>query len=62
MPMHLFGDSDLPNALTAVARDFYEYHNYQSGLFRSATVSVVKTAEPETLKNLYHSINPIREG
>jgi len=30
--------------LTAVARDFYEYFNSQSGYYRSATVSVVKTA------------------
>jgi len=35
--------------LTAVARDFYEYHNSQSGYYRSATVSVAKTAGLEEL-------------
>ena len=35
--------------LTAVAREFYEYYNQQSGSFRSATVSVIKTAALETL-------------
>ncbi|GHT32221.1 clostripain [Bacteroidia bacterium] len=42
--------------LTAVARDFYEYFNNQSGLYRSATVSVVKTAELENLKTLFQGI------
>jgi hypothetical protein len=41
MMQHLFA----PQAdLTAVAREFYEYYDNQSGLFRSATVSVVRTA------------------
>ena len=35
--------------LTAVAREFYEYYNSQSGSFRSATVSVIKTAALEAL-------------
>ncbi|GHV57005.1 clostripain [Bacteroidia bacterium] len=42
--------------LTAVARDFYEYFNNQSGLYRSATVSVVKTAGLEALKTLFQGI------
>ncbi|GHU83258.1 clostripain [Bacteroidia bacterium] len=42
--------------LTAVARDFFEYFNNQSGLYRSATVSVVKTAELEALKTLFQGI------
>jgi hypothetical protein len=41
--------------LTAVARDFYEYHNNQGGVRRSATVSVIKTAGLEELKRIYHS-------
>ncbi|GHU66973.1 clostripain [Bacteroidia bacterium] len=53
MAQHLFQ----PQAdLTAVARDFYEYFNNQSGLYRSATVSVVKTAELENLKTLFQGI------
>ena len=35
--------------LTAVARDFYEYHDQQSGFYRSATVSVVKTSGLDAL-------------
>ena len=46
MMPHLFR----PQAdLTAVAREFYEYYNSQSGSSRSATVSVIKTAALETL-------------
>ena len=46
MMQHLFR----PQAdLTAVAREFYEYYNQQSGSFRSATVSVIKMAALETL-------------
>ena len=42
--------------LTAVAREFYEYYNNQSGLFRSATVSVVKTSELEALISVVKEI------
>jgi hypothetical protein len=42
--------------LIAVAKDFYNYFNNQSGLYRSATVSVVKTAELETLKTVFQEI------
>ncbi|GHU79431.1 clostripain [Bacteroidia bacterium] len=46
MMQHLFK----PQAdLVSVAREFYEYYDNQSGLYRSATVSVVKTAELEAL-------------
>jgi hypothetical protein len=58
MMQHLLGRGVLntPEAdLTAVARDFYEYYNGQSGLYRSATVSVIKTSELEHLKRLCHS-------
>lgn len=58
MSRHLFGGSDLQSALTAVAQDFYEYHNSQSGLFRSATVSVIKTSEVESLKTLCRATIP----
>ncbi|GHT70269.1 clostripain [Bacteroidia bacterium] len=53
MAQHLFQPQ--PD-LTAVARNFYEYFNNQSGLYRSATVSVVKTAELENLKTLFQGI------
>jgi hypothetical protein len=53
---HLFGRGVLQNALTAVARDFYEYYNSQSGLHRSATVSVIKTAELESLAAVFQGI------
>ncbi|GHT64377.1 clostripain [Bacteroidia bacterium] len=47
MMQHLFK----PQAdLVSVAREFYEYYDNQSGLYRSATVSVVKTAELEALE------------
>jgi hypothetical protein len=53
MMKHLFR----PQAdLIAVARDFYEYYNNQSGLYRSATVCVVKTAELENLKASFQAI------
>jgi hypothetical protein len=58
MMRHLFAnpvETRLIASLQAVAQDFYEYHNAQSGLRRSATVSVVKTSELENLKRLYHS-------
>jgi hypothetical protein len=42
--------------LTAVAEEFYDCFNKQSGLFRSATVSVIKTAELEALKTLFQEI------
>ena len=38
--------------LTAVAREFYEYYNSQTGWYQSATVSVVKTAELEALATI----------
>ena len=46
MMQHLFRPQ--PD-LTAVAREFYEYYNQQSGSFRSATVSVIRTADLEAL-------------
>jgi len=46
MMQHLF--APVPD-LTAVAREFYEYYNSQTGVFCSATVSVVKTAGLEAL-------------
>ena len=46
MMQHLF--APVPD-LTAVAREFYEYYNSQTGAFRSATVSIVKTAGLEAL-------------
>jgi len=46
MMQHLF--APVPD-LTAVAREFYEYYNRQTGFYRSATVSVVKTAGLENL-------------
>jgi hypothetical protein len=42
--------------LTSVAREFYEYYDNQSGLHRSATVSVIRTAELETLAAVTKSI------
>jgi hypothetical protein len=41
--------------LNSVARDFYEYYDSQSGVFRSATVSVVRTAGLEALVKFCHS-------
>ena len=46
MMQHLFRPQ--PD-LKAVARDFYEYYDRQNDLFRSATVSVVKTSELDAL-------------
>ena len=46
----------MQDALIAVARDFYEYYDNQSGLHRSATVSVIKTAELENLATVFHSV------
>jgi hypothetical protein len=42
--------------LAAVADDFYEYYNRQSGLFRSATVSVVKTSELGNVAGIFRSV------
>jgi hypothetical protein len=53
MAQHLFQPQ--PD-LIAVARDFFDYFNNQSGLYRSATVSVVKTAGLEALKTLFQGI------
>ncbi|GHU58752.1 clostripain [Bacteroidia bacterium] len=53
MAQHLFQPQ--PD-LTAVARDFFDYFNNQSGLYRSATVSVVKTAALENLATVFKSI------
>lgn len=50
MMQHLF---QAQPDLTAVAKDFYEYYNNLSGLYRSATVSVVKTAELEALADIF---------
>jgi len=44
--------------LTAVARDFYEYYDNQTGYYRSVTVSVVKTAGLEKLATLLREISP----
>jgi hypothetical protein len=46
MMQHLFA---LQADLVSVAREFYEYYDNQSGLLRSATVSVVKTAVLDAL-------------
>jgi hypothetical protein len=46
--------------LVSVAREFYEYYDNQSGLYRSATVSVVRTAGLEALKKA--SPNPSTGG
>lgn len=47
--------------VTAVAREFYEYYDAQSSFARSATVSVVKTAELEGLaalcRELLHDVD-----
>jgi hypothetical protein len=52
MMRHLFArEADLK----AVAREFYEYYDNQSGLLRSATVSVVRTAGLEALVKFCHS-------
>jgi len=42
--------------LTAVARDFYEYFNSNTGIFQSATVSVVKTAGLDELASIVKNI------
>ena len=42
--------------LTAVARDFYEHYNSQTGFYRSATVSVVKTAGLDELATVVRNI------
>jgi hypothetical protein len=50
---HLFAPQ--PDVI-AVAREFYDCFNNQPGLYRSATVSVVKTAELDELKTLFREI------
>jgi len=63
MMQHLF----LPQPdLTAVAREFYEYYNSQSGNYRSATVSLVKTSAIEDallplFKEITDGIDPFTE-
>lgn len=62
MIQHMF--APVPD-LTAVARDFYEYYDNQTGSFRSATVSVVKTSELEALATVVKDItqkNPLLEN
>jgi hypothetical protein len=50
MMRHLFTPlGDIGVDLVSVARDFYEYYDNQSGLYHSATVSVVRTAGLEAL-------------
>ena len=46
--------------LTAVAREFYEYHDGQDDLYRSATVSVIKTAGLDALATLVEEITVTR--
>ncbi|MDR1316080.1 MAG: hypothetical protein LBK13_04320, partial [Spirochaetales bacterium] len=53
MMRHLFR---IEADLTAVAKDFYGYFNAQSGLLRSATVSVVRTAELDALADTFREI------
>jgi hypothetical protein len=55
---HLFDKVGANNysPLQAVAQDFYEYYDNQTGLLRSATVSVIKTAGLEALATIFHEI------
>ena len=53
MVRHMF--APIPD-LTAVAREFYEYYDNQSGMSRSATVSVVKTSEMEALATVVKNL------
>ena len=53
MMQHLF--EPVPD-VTAVASEFYEYYNNQTGYYRSATVSVVKTSELEALATVVKDI------
>jgi hypothetical protein len=53
MMKHLF--APVPD-VKAVAGDFYEYYNNQTGYYRSATVSVVKTSELDGLANVVKDI------
>ena len=48
--------------LTSVAREFYEYHDSQSDLFRSATASVIKTSAVEALAPIVKEITASRHG
>ena len=54
MMQHLFKPA--PD-LKAVAREFYEYHNAAPDIFRSATVSVIKTSELPALRELAKDIS-----
>jgi len=63
MMQHLFKPT--PD-LTAVAREFYEYYNNQSGNNRSATVSLIKTSALESVllplfKEITAGISPFAE-
>jgi hypothetical protein len=54
MPVRLF---TYPQAdLQGVAQDFYGYFNAQSGLFRSATVSMVRTAGLDAVAGIFKEI------
>lgn len=48
--------------LKAVAREYYEYYDKQSGYYRSATVSVVKTEALEELAVLSRQLLKDRDG
>ena len=53
MMQHLFQQ---PPDLTAVASDFYEYYNNKNGIFRSATVNLVKTSALDALVSIFKEI------
>lgn len=59
MPRHLM--APIPD-LTAVAREFYDYFNAQSGMFRSATVSVIDLSKMDALIRLAANLLPGADG